>query len=132
MSIYSSFSVVYSLTLELSPSPIFALLFDSRIASSLFTISKVVVSPPTVKVDDLLETFFLNLLYTGNMSTFAPVSFMDRTGITVIRPLIYTEEKDTKRFIKRNNLQVMPKCCPMDGNSKREDMKELIYKTEKI
>lgn len=81
--------------------------------------------------DDLLETFLLNLLYTGNTSTFAPVSFMDRSGITVIRPLIYTEEKDTKRFIKRNNLQVMPKCCPMDGNSKREDMKELIYSLSK-
>lgn len=81
--------------------------------------------------DDLIETFFLNLLYTGNMSTFAPVSFMDRTGITVIRPLIYTPEKDTKRFIKRNNIEVMPKCCPMDGTSKREDMKELIYKLSK-
>ena len=81
--------------------------------------------------DDLIETFFLNLLYTGNMSTFAPVSFMDRTGITVIRPLIYTPEKDTKRFIKKNNIEVMPKCCPMDGTSKREDMKDLIYKLSK-
>lgn len=81
--------------------------------------------------DDLLETFFLNLLYTGNMSTFAPVSYMDRTGITVIRPLIYTPEKDTKRFVKKNNIDVMPKCCPMDGNSKREDMKSLIYNLSK-
>ena len=81
--------------------------------------------------DDLIETFFLNLLYTGNMSTFAPVSFMDRTGITVIRPLIYTPEKDTKRFVKKNNIDVMPKCCPMDGKSKREDMKDLIYNLSK-
>lgn len=81
--------------------------------------------------DDLIETFFLNLLYTGNMSTFAPVSFMDRTGITVIRPLIYTPEKDIKRFINRNKIDVMPKCCPMDGHSKREDMKDLIYSLSK-
>lgn len=81
--------------------------------------------------DDLIETFFLNLLYTGNISTFAPVSFMDRTGITVIRPLIYTPEKDTKRFVKKNNIDVMPKCCPMDGHSKREDMKDLIYSLSK-
>lgn len=81
--------------------------------------------------DDLIETFFLNLLYTGNISTFAPVSFMDRTGITVIRPLIYTPEKDTKRFVKKNNIDVMPKCCPMDGYSKREDMKDLIYSLSK-
>ena len=77
--------------------------------------------------DDVLETFLLNLLYTGNIGTFAPMSYMDRTKITLIRPLIYTPEKDIKRFIKKNNLSVMPKVCPMDGKSKREDMKQLIY-----
>ena len=77
--------------------------------------------------DDVLETFLLNLLYTGNIGTFAPISYMDRTKITLIRPLVYTPEKETKRFIKKNNLSVMPKVCPMDGTSKREDMKQLIY-----
>ena len=77
--------------------------------------------------DDVLETFLLNLLYTGNIGTFAPMSYMDRTKITLIRPLIYTPEKETKKFIKKNNLSVMPKVCPMDGTSKREDMKQLIY-----
>ena len=77
--------------------------------------------------DDVLETFLLNLLYTGNIGTFSPVSYMDRTKITLIRPLVYTPEKDTKRFIKKNNLSVMPKVCPMDGTSKREDMKQLIF-----
>lgn len=43
--------------------------------------------------DDVLETFLLNLFYTGSISTFSPVSFMDRTKITLIRPLIYTTEK---------------------------------------
>ena len=77
--------------------------------------------------DDVLETFLLNLFYTGNIGTFAPMSFMDRTKITLIRPLVYTPEKEIKRFIKKNNLSVMPKVCPMDGVSKREDMKQLIY-----
>lgn len=77
--------------------------------------------------DDVLETFLLNLLYTGNIGTFSPVSYMDRTKITLIRPLIYTPEKDTKRFIRKNNLTVMPKVCPMDGTSKRENMKKLIF-----
>ena len=74
-----------------------------------------------------METFLLNLFYTGNIGTFAPMSFMDRTKITLIRPLVYTPEKEIKRFIKKNNLSVMPKVCPMDGVSKREDMKQLIY-----
>lgn len=81
--------------------------------------------------DDVLETFLLNLLYTGNIGTFAPKSYMDRTKITLIRPLIYTPEKDIKRFIKKNNISVMPKVCPMDGKSKREDMKQLIYTLSK-
>ncbi len=77
--------------------------------------------------DDVLQTFLLNLFYTGSINTFSPTSYMDRSKITLIRPLIYTPEKDTKRFIKKNNLEVMPKVCPMDGNSKREDMKQLIF-----
>ena len=81
--------------------------------------------------DDVLETFLLNLLYTGNINTFSPISYMDRSKITLIRPLVYTPEKETKRFIKQNNLPVMPKVCPMDGTSKREDMKNLIISLSK-
>ena len=81
--------------------------------------------------DDVLETFLLNLFYTGRIGTFSPVSHMDRTGITLIRPLVYTPEKETKRFVKKNNLTVMPKVCPMDGTSKREDMRLMIFSLQK-
>ena len=81
--------------------------------------------------DDVLETFLLNLLYGGSIGTFAPKSYMDRSGITLIRPLIYVPEKSIKTFVKKNNIEVMPKCCPMDGFSKREDMKNLIYELQK-
>lgn len=76
--------------------------------------------------DDVLETFLLNLFYTGSISTFAPVSYMDRSKITLIRPLIYASEKEIKNFVKRNNISIMDKSCPMDGVSKREDIKKLI------
>ncbi len=81
--------------------------------------------------DDVLETFFLNLLYGGNINTFAPISYMDRSKVTLIRPLIYAPEKSIKTFIKKNNIEVMPKCCPMDGISKRENMKKLIWDFQK-
>ena len=81
--------------------------------------------------DDVLETFFLNLLYGGSIGTFAPKSYMDRSGITLIRPLIYAPEKSIKTFIKKSNISVMPKCCPMDGVSRREDMENLIYNLQK-
>ena len=76
--------------------------------------------------DDVLETFLLNLFYTGTIHTFSPMSYMDRSKMTLIRPLIYTSEKETRRFIRKNELEIMPKACPMDGHSKREDMKDLI------
>ena len=76
--------------------------------------------------DDVLETFLLNLFYTGAIHTFAPTSYMDRSKITLIRPLIYTPEKQIRSFIRKSELEIMPKNCPMDGHSKREDMKNLI------
>lgn len=81
--------------------------------------------------DDVLETFFLNLLYAGNLSTFAPTSYMDRSKITLIRPMIYIPEKEVRKFVKRQSIEVMPKVCPMDGISKRESIKELIAKLVK-
>ena len=81
--------------------------------------------------DDVLETFFLNLLYAGSINTFSPVSYMDRSKVTLIRPLIYIPEKTIRAFIKRNNITPMSKTCPMDGVSKREDMKTLISEIQK-
>lgn len=81
--------------------------------------------------DDVLETFFLNLLYGGSINTFSPISYMDRSKVTLIRPLVYAPEKYIRNFIKRNNIQTMPKACPMDGFSKREDIKNLIFTLQK-
>lgn len=76
--------------------------------------------------DDALETLLMNLFLTGAFSTFAPTSYMDRSKMTVIRPLIYTPEKEIQKFVKRQNITVMQKNCPMDGVSKREYMKNLL------
>ena len=81
--------------------------------------------------DDVLETFLMNLFYAGSINTFAPISYMDRSKITLIRPLIYAPEKYIRSFVKRNNITVMPKACPMDGYSKREDMKQFIFNMQK-
>ena len=56
---------------------------------------------------------------------------MDRTKITLIRPLILLSEKDTRRYVKKHNKKVMPKVCPMDEHTKREDMKEQIFMWQK-
>ena len=75
--------------------------------------------------DDVIETFFLSLCYEGHINTFSPVTYLERADITTIRPMIYLEEKEIKQFAKNNDLPVMQKNCEMDGNSKREYMKNL-------
>lgn len=77
-------------------------------------------------LDDVLETFLMNLFFAGSISTFSPVSYMNRSGITVIRPIIYVPEKEIKRFVRKSETQIMPKVCPMDGHSTREYIKEII------
>ena len=81
--------------------------------------------------DDVLETFIMNLFYAGSINTFAPMSYMDRSKMTLIRPLIYAPEKYIRNFVKRNNITVMPKACPMDRVSKREDIKNLLKNLQK-
>ena len=56
---------------------------------------------------------------------------MDRSKITLIRPLIYAPEKYIRKFVKKNNIKTMAKVCPIDGISKREDMKNLINNFQK-
>ena len=82
-------------------------------------------------MDDVIETFLLNLKYAGNISTFSPKSYMDRSKITMIRPLIFLTEKDTNRFVKKYNKQILPKVCPMDENTKREQIKKEIFEWQK-
>ena len=82
-------------------------------------------------MDDVLETFLLNILYTGSLSTFAPKSYMDRSKITLIRPLVLLSEKEIRRYIRKNNIEVMNKVCPMDEHTKREEMKEQIITWKK-
>ncbi|MDR0426005.1 MAG: tRNA 2-thiocytidine(32) synthetase TtcA [Clostridiales bacterium] len=74
--------------------------------------------------DDLIETFLLSLFYEGRLSSFAPVSFMDKSGVTLIRPLLYLKERDIAAYAKA--LPVVSNCCPANHNTQREYMKGLL------
>lgn len=76
--------------------------------------------------DDLIDTFLLNLFYAGRIDTFLPVTDLSRTGITVIRPLIYLEEKEVVYFANKNPMPVCSSLCPADRHTCRQDMKELL------
>ena len=47
--------------------------------------------------DDAIETLLMNLLFEGRIGCFQPVTYLDRTGITQIRPLLYCREEDIRR-----------------------------------
>ncbi|KJS13905.1 MAG: ATPase [Peptococcaceae bacterium BRH_c8a] len=77
-------------------------------------------------LDDAIETFFMSLIFTGQFRTFSPVTFMDRSGITLIRPLIYLTQQTVKTLVQKHGIPVVKSRCPVNGRTKREDMKELV------
>jgi len=77
-------------------------------------------------LDDVINTFMLSLLYTGQFKTFAPVTYMDRAGITLIRPLLYITEQSVETFVERYDVPVVESLCPVNGKTKREEMKNLV------
>lgn len=76
--------------------------------------------------DDVAETMLLSLLYEGRFSCFAPTAFMDKSGVSLIRPFIYIEEYDIKTTVKNLELPIVDNPCPMNHVSKREYAKDLI------
>lgn len=76
--------------------------------------------------DDAVETFFLSLFYEGRLSCFQPVTWLDRTQITQIRPLLYCREGLVRNTAQRLGLPVVKNPCPADGNTKRQEVKELV------
>ena len=82
-------------------------------------------------MDDVLETFMLSLLYEGRINCFSPVTYLDRTDLYSIRPMIYVREGDIKGAASRLDFPVKKSGCPADGITKREDMKEIIKDLDK-
>ncbi|HOV70214.1 MAG TPA: ATP-binding protein [Clostridia bacterium] len=81
--------------------------------------------------DDLIDTFFLSLMYESRIYALAPKTYLSRTGLTVIRPLILTPEKETKRVCRQYNLPVLDSPCPTCGQTKREEAKRIIGELQK-
>ena len=77
--------------------------------------------------DDAVETFVMSLIYEGRISCFQPVTDLDRTGIVQIRPMLYIHEKTVDNFARRMELPVTENRCPVDKNTKREEIKQLIF-----
>jgi len=77
-------------------------------------------------LDDTIETFFMSLFYTGQMRTFTPSTFLDRSGLTMIRPLAYLPSEDIRAWVELERLPAIPNPCPASGNTKRDEARELV------
>ena len=76
--------------------------------------------------DDAVETFYMSLIFEGRLSCFQPVTYLSRTDITQIRPLLYCREEEIRWVARRLELPVVENPCPANGHSRRQEVKELI------
>ena len=76
--------------------------------------------------DDAVQTFFMSMFYNGTLHCFSPVSYLDRKGLTCIRPLVYVPERDVVSFVKSSGIEPVKSPCPADGYTKREEIKGFI------
>ncbi|MBP7110100.1 MAG: tRNA 2-thiocytidine biosynthesis protein TtcA [Firmicutes bacterium] len=77
-------------------------------------------------MDDAMETLMMNMLYSGRGGTFLPRTELTRSGITVIRPLIYFSEREVTKALKFMGFTPLESPCPYSGDTSRARVKKLI------
>ena len=77
--------------------------------------------------DDAVETFLMSQLYSGKLQTFLPIADLDKSGLNVIRPLVYLREAEIERFMKGLSYIPMASRCPLQGKTSRWRVKSLIH-----
>lgn len=82
-------------------------------------------------LDDAAETFMMNLLIESRIGCFAPVTYLSRKDITMIRPLVYVREREIEQSLERVRLPVIESACPANEHTKREDAKLLLRELSK-
>ena len=82
-------------------------------------------------MDDAVETFMMSLTQEGRINCFSPVTELEDKSLTVIRPLIYAEEREISRAVKKGGFEVTKSRCPADGETSRQRMKEKLRAEEK-
>lgn len=76
--------------------------------------------------NDAAETVLMNLLSGATLGCFSPKAYLDRSGLTLIRPMIYLTEREIAAYAAREELPVVKSLCPAEGNTHRARVKELL------
>ncbi len=77
-------------------------------------------------LDDLIETFFMNICFSGETSTMVPKQEMFKGLITIIRPLALVEKEKITRLAKELGLPVCKNECPSSQNTNRAKMRQIL------
>jgi tRNA 2-thiocytidine biosynthesis protein TtcA len=77
--------------------------------------------------DDMIETFFLNVLYGASISTMLPVQEFFKGAVTAIRPLYLVDEDLISRYAKEMGWRQIELGCPSAGTSKREQIRQMLH-----
>lgn len=75
--------------------------------------------------DDLIETLFLNMFYSGNISTMVPSQSLFDGGLTLIRPLAYVEKTEVMQVAEQAGLSPVTNVCPLAGDTRREEVQKI-------
>lgn len=78
--------------------------------------------------DDIIETFFMNICYTGVMGTMSPAQPIFEGRLTIIRPLAFIDEHRIARFVKGREFPQFTNPCPSAAVSKRREIKNLLVR----
>ncbi|WP_031514996.1 tRNA 2-thiocytidine biosynthesis TtcA family protein [Desulfofalx alkaliphila] len=134
------------LTLHVEPAEIGKIVFDARqeknpcalcanlrrgalnSAAKEFGCNKVALAH---HLDDAIETFFMSFFYNAQFRTFSPRTYLDRTDLTIIRPMVYLPEKDVIRLANKAQVPIIHNPCPANRKTKREEAKELVTELSK-
>jgi len=76
--------------------------------------------------DDLIETFFLNLLFGASISTMRPVQPLFKGKLTVIRPLFLVDEDRIRQYSQSMGWPKILLGCPTAGSTKRQEIKSML------
>lgn len=83
-------------------------------------------------LDDVVNTLFMSVLYEGRYHVFKPFTYLSRMNISVIRPLVYVEERDIKSLCSYINIQPIKNLCPADGVTKRSETAVIVNNIEQL
>ena len=76
--------------------------------------------------EDAEETLLMSVLYEARLHTFHPVTHMEDSGVTVIRPMVYAPEREIIHLAKKYAVPVVKNPCPADGHTTRQEMKDML------